>query len=1370
MPGKLSLTSLGEMGSAIAGKDWASTPIGPIEQWPRGLRTAISTCLPSRIPMLLWWGPTLVQLYNDAYQPFLGDKHPASLGQPAAECWAEAWHELGPMADGVLAGGEATYSENQLLFINRHGYLEETYWTFSYSPILDDDGAVQGIFVATSDTTRRVLSERRLRTVRELGAVSTTEVGSAAEACRAVLDVLAGHRTDVPFALAHLFDDDGDDAALVASYGIAADEDAASAVLPRALVDPALREVATTRSPRLISGLREHVAAGFEADGALGSAVPDQAMVLPLTASGHTGVLGVLVLAISPYRAVNEDYLGFFDLVSGQVSTALTDALAYVAERERSAALAELDRAKSDFFANVSHELRTPLTLIAGPAADALADTAAPLLPAQRQRLELIQRNARLLRRLVDELLDFARIEAGGLQPRFSVIDLAELTREITESFAPAVLRAGLGLEVDWSELSRPAVVDVDMWEKILLNLLSNAVKYTPRGGVRVSLAQDGDHAVLRVADTGVGVPADELPLLFQRFHRVRSTRGRSHEGAGIGLALVRELVALHGGTVSATSAEGAGATFTVRVPLDSTAARDAPEDTTADARSPLAGAYLEEALRWSAADEPEAPAEDDDADPARAVVLVVEDNVDMRGLLTRLLRPHYRVLLAGDGRAGLAAAREHRPDLVLSDVMMPELDGLGLLHALRRDPTTAAIPVVFLSARAGEDAAVVGLDAGADDYLPKPFSTHELIARVRANVELSRLRRGEAEFRRALVDSLQEGFFVADHTGAIVEINSAWASITGYGPESLPHLAPYPWLADPETRPDLRSSQDEAMNRLAEDGCGDFVIPLCHRDGHVLWVALSSNSIEGDGGRIFVGTLRDVTAERSAALRQSALHGFAVALAAATDVTEVLDAGIAGLRPVLGASSAVAAVWPSDADDGVIVGAPSGGFADLPPMIAAALDDARRHPVASVNATPGPGGEGVLGLAAPLDGDAAVWLGFPPSHSVSAEDRSLFALLASHLAQALLRARSYDQARTVALTLQHAMLGPTELPPGFAVRYEPAVQPLEVGGDWYDVVPLPGGRIGVVVGDCVGHGLAAAAVMGQLRSSCRALMLRGGGPAQVLQDLDAFAEQIPGAMCTTVFCAVIEPSGGVLRYSSAGHPPAVLGHAGGGGELLEGARSLPLGVDATTVRGEETAELKIGSVLLLYTDGLVERRGVPLDDGVDATRDVVASGVDLRPSQLADRLLAELLPAGGHDDDVALVVYRHPPVPLRLEMPGVATQLAPMRARLREWLAGAEISEEVSDEVVLAVGEACANAVEHGYADGRVHPVLVTASAEDGALELAVADRGIWKPPGDDPGYRGRGIEMMRAFMDEVEVLPGEGGTVVRMRRAYPA
>jgi signal transduction histidine kinase len=427
--------------------------------------------------------------------------------------------------------------------------------------------------------------------------------------------------------------------------------------------------------------------------------------------------------------------------------------------RDANEKLGELDVAKTAFFSNVSHEFRTPLTLMLGPLEESLNDTDEPLGSRQALRMELARDNALRLLKLVNALLDFSRLEAGRLRAHFAPVDLSTFTLELAGMFESAFAKAGVSFVVDCRPLSGPVWVDRDMWEKIVPNLISNAFKFTLSGEVAVRLREDLDEVVFEVADTGSGIPEAELPHIFERFHRVAGSKGRTHEGTGIGLALVRELVESHGGRVSVDSEIGRGSIFRVFIPKGFVhLPQDAVSHTPSDPRIARdAVAHVAEMAGWLA-DQPlvevrgPAPTTPEPAeDLERATVLVVDDNPDLRGYVANLLAPSYRVLSAADGLAALEAIQADLPDVVLSDVMMPRLDGFGLLRELRADPRTSAIPVILLSARAGEESAIQGLDAGSDDYLVKPFSARELIARVRAHVALARARREwTAELERA--------------------------------------------------------------------------------------------------------------------------------------------------------------------------------------------------------------------------------------------------------------------------------------------------------------------------------------------------------------------------------------------------------------------------------------------------------------------------------------------------------------------------------------------------------------------------------------------------------------------------------------------
>jgi PAS domain S-box-containing protein len=1100
---------------------------------------------------------------------------------------------------------------------------------------------------------------------------------------------------------------------------------------------------------------------------------------------------------VSPCRALDGYYRSFPDLAAGQLGALVAEPRSWETALARAQKLAGLDRAKTELLPNISHEFRTPLTLIIGVLDELRAAAPGAGDPATQENLDVMHRNPLRLGKLASTLLDFARIEAGRMEASYEPVDLAALTAGVAASFRAVIEKAGLSFEVDCPALGEPVHVDWDMWEKVVLNLLSNALKYTFEGFIRVSLRREpGDPgcAVLRVADSGTGIAEPDLPHLFERFHRVYQARSRSQEGSGIGLALVHELIGLHGGAIAADSVVGKGTTFTVRLPLGSAhlpADRLAPQ-TPRPGSGGNAAPYVLEALRWSRAGGNSLPPAWTDPGAARPLtgdglgaatlaapgppdgapcrVLVTGDNADMREYLQRLLSPAYLVHAVGDGESALAAARAEHPELIISDVVMPGMDGPALLSALRRDQATETIPVLLLSARAGQDAAVEGRDAGSGHYLAKPFTAGELVARVRSTVELSRLRLHESRFRRALIESLEEGFFVYDEQGVFLDVNDVFGEIVGYGPEGLPYPPPYPWEPDPVREPELRRVFDTVVQDALATEAGQYTCPIRRPDGRVVWCATTVRSVPdwGGHGRVFTGTVRDVTAEREAADREAAVTRLAAGLLGATDIGEVLHAGLAELRQAFGANRAVAAVWPPQAPVS-LAGVPAvGSWPTLDEAARTGLEAARSQPAALMVTETGGDGH-PASVAARLDaggGEAAIWLDRGGRSQLSFQDRVLFSLLSAHLGNALARAIHYEQARDLSLALQQSLLGQQDLAAGFGVRYEPAMRPLEVGGDWYDVTRLDHGRMGVVVGDCVGRGLGAAVIMGQLRSACRALLLRNDGPAQVLADLDRFADGLKGAQASTVFCAIIDAAAGTVTYSSAGHPPAILAHPGGTqAQLLDQATSVPLAVPSRGVRTEATAALRPGSALLFYTDGLVERRRERLELGIRKAADVLQQHADSTPDELADRVLVALAPAGGSGDDILVLTYRQPPTPLRLTLSAVPASLAGMRRSLRLWLAASGVPLVVSSQVTLAASEACSNAIEHAYGGDPAGQVTLTADIRGSRLDIVVADTSTWKPSVAGGG-RGQGLPMMRTFMDDVVLEPSARGTTVRMSR----
>jgi PAS domain S-box-containing protein len=676
--------------------------------------------------------------------------------------------------------------------------------------------------------------------------------------------------------------------------------------------------------------------------------------------------------------------------------------------------------------------------------------------------------------------------------------------------------------------------------------------------------------------------------------------------------------------------------------------------------------------------------------------------------------------------------------------------------HLVEESGIEAAVALVFLlQTLAALDVATRGFMDGTRRYEKQRARAEDLADRD--------------EFRTALVNSLQEGFFVADRTGAVIEINDAFADITGYGAEGLPYGWPHPWMGD-----DNRSNT--RLARLLAKDTLDAEAPIRHRDGHTVWVAMSVNAVtspaaEDDVGDTYVGTIRDITAARAATERDRAVARLAAAVSVAKSVGEVLAATLDECRTTLDVRRVAAITWPTGENDPTVhlAGTPQElQWRDLDARLRRSLEDARAWLPLTVEAVAHEDSADTShGMVAMLSRDVTLWLEFSAPRRVSAQDRQLVTALVGHLGLAMQHVRQFELARDTSLTLQRSMLAPTQLPQGFAVRYEPAVPPLEIGGDWYDVLPVGDDHIGIIVGDCVGRGLSAAAVMGQLRSSGRALLLTGAEPATLLEQLDSVAALIPDAFCTTVFVAILDTRSQMLTYSSAGHVPAVVAAPESQPQLLIDARSVPLAVQRDHPRPQATVGLAAGSSLLLYTDGLVERREEPIDAGIARVTAAMAQTIELPVDAVADALLEGLVPDAGYDDDVAIVLYRDPGSPLSVEVDAIPVRLTDIRRRLTNWLVSAGVPEALAADIVLVVNEALSNCAEHAYRGREPGTMRLEADFEDGHLHIKVADSGSWKTPPTDPGTRGRGILLMRALSEHVDVDGTAEGTTVGMRFA---
>lgn len=575
--------------------------------------------------------------------------------------------------------------------------------------------------------------------------------------------------------------------------------------------------------------------------------------------------------------------------------------------RRANDAMGALDRAKTQFFNNASHELRTPLMLILGPLEQALADR--ERLPAKTvEQIEIALRSALRMQKLVGGLLDFARIEAGRMQPELEATDVVALTRDIVEGFRPAIERAGLRLNTAYAAVPS-LTIDPAMWEKIVLNLLSNAVKFTPSGEIAVSLAVRSGAAELVVVDTGSGIPPDEVERVFDRFYQVASRGGRSAEGTGIGLALVKELTQLMGGTVNVESEPKRGSRFTVALPL-----RDHAQSAPVGGEAPkptLVDNYAAEAAAWNGHDEYDpsmAAAQADEMHFGRRLVLVIEDNADMRSHLSRLLSERFAVHSVASADAAWPAMERYHPDLIITDMMLPKVDGLDFVRQLRQHARWRTTPVLVLTARAEESASVAGFESGADDFVVKPFGARELIARAEAHLKLAQLRNEAAEKERGLredaererrrvegiIAGVPDGFALLDPGFRLRYLNAREAELLQRPIEELLGTVVWdslPAYARPLIEPHLRQAMEQKTQVVFE-----------YQDrARELWFEKRAYAVEG-GVAVFSA---DITQRKRAEKLAAAKYSITQTLSASPKLEDAVVGVLKHLRDAIDADLA---------------------------------------------------------------------------------------------------------------------------------------------------------------------------------------------------------------------------------------------------------------------------------------------------------------------------------------------------------------------------------------------------------------------------------------------------------------------------------
>lgn len=969
----------GEMRELFHRTDWAATPFGPVESWPPNLSSLVDVCLSSRFPMLICWGPDLLMLYNDGYRSLLGaSKHPQAWGRSVRDVWPEVWDVIGPMLAGVVNGGPATWVEDELLVVDRNGYLEEAYFTWSYGAVHDDTGAVAGILNVATETSAKVLAERRADVSTRL-LVTLADAEDPEDVRRRSLEVLRSDNHD------HLESD----------LRWAAPSDP----VPAAVDD---------------EGRTVHV--------------------VPVVEPGLVEPTAHLLMTENPRQPWDPMLQLYAEVCASHVAMALSGIRHLDEERRRTEVLTELDSAKSDFFANVSHELRTPLTLIAGPVQDALADSG--LDPDQRQRFELIRRNTDRLSGLVDRILDLTRVEAGAVEPHWVEADVEELVAGIAANFRPAIEHSGLEFDVVCDELDQDAYVDVDMFERILLNLLANALKFTARGRISLRLSGSDVGYAVTVTDTGIGIAAEDLDLVFDRFRQLeRGDERRSREGAGIGLSLARQLVELLGGRITVRSEQGQGSTFTVSLPWGQPAPHEAVRPSI---RPRPAESFIHEASAWVVRDhvtasmattsESAAPTSHaEKADGLRPTLLVVEDNQDMRDYIARHCVVDYDVVTVRDGVEALDHVRARRPAIVLADVMMPRMDGLALVREIRTDPSLRDLPVVLLSARAGVEASTIGLLEGADDYVVKPFQPQELRARLAANLVRARSRSRDAAWLRAILAAIQEPFVVIDRTGLVVQVNGVFTRTFGWSLADGPLTPPYPWWIPESDSPAEHAQHQRRMEALRSGRpVEDDRYRILRRGGGEAWVHVRSASVPGtaeyDGFIIVV--LRDETRERESRMRRELAARIAVDLATADDLDQVLATAVTGFTVLF---DGAVTLRVSTTKRETVVLSPRGPVAvdELDPGVRRGLESSPH----GYDVLVGDKRDGLLLLPTAHESDCRAWVQFDEPRLVSSDELIVGDLLAQSLGQAIdrviaQRARAEKERQLEQAIESHRLIG----------------------------------------------------------------------------------------------------------------------------------------------------------------------------------------------------------------------------------------------------------------------------------------------------------------------------------------------------------
>ncbi|OCF72550.1 hypothetical protein I204_06932 [Kwoniella mangroviensis CBS 8886] len=861
--------------SLLERTDWSKTRLGPREKWSSVIEMMIEVVLRSPTQDALWLGEDFQMIYNDNYAQIVDHPHMWGRSARVKEAWGPVWDSVSHLIDRCLSAGEPCYREDDLLLYRRgpKGYWVEKYHTWSFIPLFDEDGKPLGLFNPTRDTTASVLARRRQETMRDLSEQLLT-ARTTNEFYNGIVEVLEQNPKDVPFLMCYSVEVGSElnhaSLHLESSIGIPEGHQAAPTDLDlpisadrfsrasfglkgNQLSSPTLSAISALSSgtgrmrysydkqswpiAQAIS-TRQAVVVDDCTDLIKGfplrewEALPESAIIVPISSESSVETpQAVIIIGLniaSPLDSVYEDWI---HVLRAHLTTSLGTVRAAEAEINRQAERDRMERAKTAWFQGAAHDLRSPLTLVAGPLDDVLRTN---LSSGQRTTLSLAQRNLARVQRLVNALLDFSRIEAGKLTGRFMPLDLGTFVKDLAMMFKPAVERRKIDYKIQIEPHEGMVFVDPTLLETVVSNLISNALKYTEKGVITIDLRYYLTHADIAIIDTGIGIPAAELSAVTDRFHRATTALSRGTEGTGIGLALSKEIVRLHGGHLLITSqtAEESGgphgSTFTARIPLIE---RQVVQDNLARIDFGTYGkAVVDEAMHWispSDAGLESIGSENNESNSSRAegylfdrndVLLLVDDNTDMRHYVKNIFSPYCRVVEAVNGKQALELAQRTPPHLILSDLMMPLMNGQELLTAIRSDPQTRMIPMVLLSAATDDELRLAAFVEGAEDFMLKPFKPKELLARVHLHMQIGK-KRAHLEMLYAqrqqeidvILDYCPSGIVRTDATGKIIYGNDTYRAFTG-----IPHevdLNKWADYVDESIRDDLESKWNRVVH-----------------------------------------------------------------------------------------------------------------------------------------------------------------------------------------------------------------------------------------------------------------------------------------------------------------------------------------------------------------------------------------------------------------------------------------------------------------------------------------------------------------------------------------------------------------------------